>query len=76
MARPAYLEFVVVGDAVRVAAICPDTGLEAIVMGPASAARADLERLALAKLERLVARAQAAEPEPPPRPRRGPGEWA
>ncbi|MBU6371545.1 MAG: serine hydroxymethyltransferase [Alphaproteobacteria bacterium] len=75
MERPAYLEFVAVGDAVRVAAICPETGIEAVVMGPASAARADLERLALAKLERLRAKPESEDPPPPP-PKRGPGTWA
>lgn len=75
MGAPAYLEFVVVGDVVRVAAICPETGLEAIVMGPVFAARADLERLAIAKLERLRNRPSEDEPDPPPR-KRGPGQWA
>ena len=49
--REVYFEFTVVGATVRVAAIDAQTGTEVIVMGPASASRADLERLALAKLK-------------------------
>lgn len=51
-----YFEFTVVGGAVRVAAIDGVSGVEVTVMGPAGAARADLERLALAKLRARLAR--------------------
>jgi hypothetical protein len=45
-----YFEFTFVRSAVRVAAIDGATGRETVVMGPANASTADLERLALAKL--------------------------
>jgi hypothetical protein len=51
-----YFEFAVIGAAVRVCAIDAATGIEVTVVGPAGAAKADLERVALAKLERRVAR--------------------
>jgi hypothetical protein len=49
-------EFTPVGAVVRVAAIHVATGIEVVVMGPASAARHDLERLALQKLKARLAR--------------------
>jgi hypothetical protein len=49
-------EFTPVGAIVRVAAIHVATGIEITVMGPASAARHDLERLALQKLKARLAR--------------------
>jgi hypothetical protein len=45
-----YFEFTPCGRSVKVAAIDAATGTEVSVVGPASAARADLERLALQKL--------------------------
>jgi hypothetical protein len=51
-----YFEFTFVGSAVRVAAIDGVTGRETIVMGPANASTADLQRLALAKLNANLAR--------------------
>ncbi len=45
-----YFEFTTVGRSVRIAAIDAGTGIEVAVVGPAGAARADLERLALQKL--------------------------
>ena len=49
-------EFTAIGAVVRVAAIHVATGTEVTVMGPASAARHDLERLALQKLKARLAR--------------------
>jgi hypothetical protein len=46
-----YFEFTAIGRSVKVAAIHAATGVEVSVVGPAGAARADLERLALAKLK-------------------------
>jgi hypothetical protein len=46
-----YFEFTTIGSAVRVAAIDALSGLEVTVVGPASASRTDLERLALRKLQ-------------------------
>jgi translation initiation factor 1 (eIF-1/SUI1) len=54
--REVYFEFTPVGSVVRVAAIDAATGLEVTVMGPASAAQADLERLALQKLKARIAK--------------------
>jgi hypothetical protein len=45
-----YFEFTPVGAAVKVVAIDATTGIEVSVLGPASAAQADLQRLALQKL--------------------------
>ena len=45
-----YFEFTAIGRNVKVAAIHAASGTEVSVMGPASAARSDLERLALQKL--------------------------
>ncbi len=50
-----YFGFTRVGGAVRVAAIDAATGIEVVVMGPASAAQADLQKLALAKLKARLA---------------------
>ena len=43
-------EFTAIGHSVKVVAIHAASGVEVSVMGPASAARSDLERLALQKL--------------------------
>jgi uncharacterized protein DUF6898 len=48
--REVYFEFTPYGRSVKVAAIDAQTGTEVTVIGPAGAARADLERLALQKL--------------------------
>ncbi|QCI67572.1 DUF6898 family protein [Phreatobacter stygius] len=55
--REVYFEFTPIGQVVRVAAVCAETGVEVIVMGPASATRRDLEQLALRKLEWRLAQA-------------------
>ena len=62
--RDVYFEFVALGNVVRVSAICSVTGVEVQVIGPAGAARHDLERLALRKLERRLAETDAP-PLPP-----------
>jgi hypothetical protein len=46
-----YFEFTPIGRSVRVAAIHAASGVEVSVVGPASAAQTDLERLALQKLK-------------------------
>jgi hypothetical protein len=48
--REVYFEFTAIGRSVKVSAIDAATGLEVSVIGPASASQADLERLALQKL--------------------------
>ena len=70
-----YLEVVRRGNAVVATAIDPVSGREASATGPVGA-RADVERLAVAKLERLVngARGRTAgdsQKETPPVPGRG-----
>jgi hypothetical protein len=52
-----YFEYRYVGASVRVAAVHAASGIETVVMGPATAAVADLERLALGKLRASLARA-------------------
>lgn len=63
--RTVYFEMTALGGVARMAAVDAQTGVEAVVTGPAHAARSDLEALALRKLERLLA--PAAEPAPPRR---------
>jgi len=70
----AFLEFRQVGEVVRVAAIDAETGDEAVVFGPVRAARADLERLALAKLAMIRAGGPRTGDEPAPKPIAG--RWA
>jgi hypothetical protein len=52
--RETLFEFIVVGDFAKVSAIDAETGVEVSVIGPAHAARHDLERLAFAKLNRRL----------------------
>ncbi|MGD9766925.1 MAG: serine hydroxymethyltransferase [Pseudolabrys sp.] len=54
--REIYFEFTVVGALVKVAAIDSATATEVVVMGPATASRADLERLAAQKLRARLTR--------------------
>jgi hypothetical protein len=49
-AREIYVEFVILGNTVKATAIDPDTGLEASIVGPASAPRAILAENARKKL--------------------------
>ena len=49
--REIYFEFVAIGRHVKVSAIDAATGTEVSVMGPATASRSDLQRLALQKLQ-------------------------
>ena len=51
-------EYVIQGAYMRVAAIDVATGIEAVTLGPANAARNDLEALALRKLNHLLAQHQ------------------
>jgi hypothetical protein len=53
--REVLFEFTVIGTVVKVAAIDAATGIEVSVMGPAHALRADLQKLALAKLNTRLA---------------------
>jgi hypothetical protein len=51
MAKEIFVEFVQMGNTVKATAIDPDTGLEASIIGPASAPRATLAEAARRKLE-------------------------
>jgi len=67
--REVYFEIARLGDVMRVTAIDSETGREATATGPAKAQQADLERLALGKLERLLAErgGESSQPERPGR---------
>lgn len=56
-----------IGDSVRVSAVCPETGLEATIVGPASAGEAALAQAAANKLRWLRQRPQPAAPAAPKR---------
>jgi hypothetical protein len=51
MPKEIFVEFVQVGNTVKVTAIDPDTGLEASIVGPANAPRSTLAEAARRKLE-------------------------
>jgi hypothetical protein len=57
--RDVYFEHIVIGGAVKVVAIDSLTAVEVSIVGPASAAKADLERLALQKLKARLRRDEA-----------------
>lgn len=57
-----YIEFKQVGQAFKVNAVDAATGEEVSIMGPASAARSDLERIAVRKLKRKLGRGEDQEP--------------
>jgi murein L,D-transpeptidase YcbB/YkuD len=54
--REVYFEFTRIGPSVKVAAIDAASGIEVSVIGPATAAPADLQQLALAKLRARLAK--------------------
>lgn len=56
--REVYFEFTAIGNVVKVTAIDSLTGIEVSAMGPASAAQADLQQLALQKLKARLKREQ------------------
>ena len=51
-----YFEFRRVGNAVRVTAVDADSGVEVVVMGPATASQTELQNLAHRKLEARLER--------------------
>jgi len=67
--REVIFEFTTLGQSTRVAAVDVATGEEVVISGPAGASRArgDLERVALRKLLRRLARIQGADPKKTPR---------
>jgi len=60
--RKVLLEFMPVGNVMRVSAIDPDTNTEVVIQGPLSAGRESLSRTAIAKLKYVLGKAQAAPP--------------
>lgn len=70
--KDVLLEYTVIEDMVRVAAIDDVTGTEAILIGPASAGREALGQAAAQKLEYVLAKRAAATEIRRPRP----GYWA
>lgn len=54
--REVFFEFLTVGNAVKVVAIDSVTAIEVSIVGPANAARSELERVALQKLLARLAR--------------------
>jgi len=52
--REIYVEFVQMGNVVKATAIDSATGMEASIMGPASAPRASLSELAVRKLKYVL----------------------
>ncbi|HRO04764.1 MAG TPA: hypothetical protein PLS69_14280, partial [Terricaulis sp.] len=64
--REVIFEILRVGDVQRVAAVDVESGLEVVIVAPANAAQADVQTLALRKLERALA-GEAGEDEAPPR---------
>ena len=53
--REVLFEFTAIGSVVKAVAIDAATGVEVSVMGPVNASRADLQRLAVAKLNARLA---------------------
>jgi hypothetical protein len=54
------IEFVRVGNSVKVSAIDPATGVEASIVGPANLSQLQLSRNAIAKLRYVLARKKQA----------------
>jgi hypothetical protein len=57
--REVYFEHIAIGNAVKVAAIDSLTAIEVSIMGPAGAAKSELEKVALQKLMARLARGAA-----------------
>jgi hypothetical protein len=55
--RAIIFEFQQIGNSVKVAAVDEATGVEVSIVGPASAMRSDLEKVARAKLMRALEKA-------------------
>ena len=63
-----YIEYKQVGQAIKVTAIDAETGLEAVIMGPASAAQTHLQKIAVQKLEMQLKKNSEQTEEDTPRP--------
>ena len=56
-----YIEYKQVGQTMKVTAVDAATGVEVVIMGPASASQADLQKVAVRKLEMQLKNAEAEE---------------
>lgn len=56
----AYIEFKQVGQAMKVIAVDAATGIEVVIMGPATASQNDLKRVAIRKLKAQLKKASEA----------------
>jgi hypothetical protein len=56
--RDIYFEFVAIGNTVKVTAIDSVTGTEVSTVGPVTASRADLQQLAMRKLQMRLRRGE------------------
>ncbi len=54
MREPYLLEFMRIGNQIRVSACDPETGVEAVVFGPAKATQKELSDLAVRKLQYVL----------------------
>lgn len=63
-----YIEYKQIGQAIKVTAIDAETGLEAVIMGPASAAQTHLQKIAVQKLEMQLKKQSEQIEEDAPRP--------
>lgn len=52
--RKYLLEFIPIGNSVKVSAIDPDSGVEVSIVGPVKASQADLTQVAVRKLEYVL----------------------
>ena len=57
--RNIIIEFTPVGNAVKVSAICEDSGKEVSIVGDRNAGKAELEMLAVRKLKYVMAKEEA-----------------
>lgn len=58
--RKYLLEFIPIGNSVKVSAIDPDSGVEVSIVGPVKASQADLTQVAVRKLEYVMGQKSAA----------------
>jgi hypothetical protein len=65
--RDVFFEITVMGTTAKVAAIDGASGVEVLVLGPATAAETELKRLALAKLRARLARGSGEPLNPTPK---------
>ncbi|MDD3287701.1 MAG: hypothetical protein PHX43_01665 [Alphaproteobacteria bacterium] len=56
MTSDVLFEFSRIGQIMRVTAVDSDTGTEAIIQGPVTASRAELQRVALSKLHYVLSK--------------------